>query len=55
MISNKLFYLMSRGLERQQAERLLVFGFFDEVLERVPGEGVRARIRESIEEKIRLR
>lgn len=50
-----LFYLMSRGLERQQAERLLVFGFFDEVLERVPGEGVRARIRESIEEKIRLR
>jgi Fe-S cluster assembly protein SufD len=50
-----LFYLMSRGLDRQQAERLLVFGFFDEVLERVPGEGVRARIRASIEEKIRLR
>ena len=47
-----LFYLMTRGLSREQAERLLVFGFFDEVLERVPGEGVRARIRESIEAKI---
>jgi len=47
-----LFYLMSRGLDREQAERLLVFGFFDEVLERVPGEGVRSRIRESIEAKI---
>ena len=47
-----LFYLMSRGLDRGQAERLLVFGFFDEVLERVPGEGLRSRIRESIETKI---
>jgi len=47
-----LFYLMSRGLDRGQAERLLVFGFFDEVLERVPGVGLRSRIRESIERKI---
>ncbi len=47
-----LFYLMSRGLDREQAEHLLVFGFFDEVLERLPGEGVRSRIRESIEAKI---
>jgi Fe-S cluster assembly protein SufD len=50
-----LFYLMSRGLDRQQAERLLVFGFFDEVLERVPAEGVRTRIRETIEAKIQGR
>ena len=48
----QLFYLMSRGLTRTQAERLLVFGFFDEVLSRLPIEGVRARIREAIEEKI---
>lgn len=50
----QLFYLMSRGLTRQQAERLLVFGFFDEVLGRLPGEGVQARIRAAIEEKIEL-
>ena len=50
-----LFYLMSRGLNRDQAERLLVFGFFDEVLERVPGDGVRTRIRDAIERKIQGR
>jgi Fe-S cluster assembly protein SufD len=48
----QLFYLMSRGLSRMQAERLLVFGFFDEVLRRIPVEGVRKRIREAIEQKI---
>ena len=48
----QLFYLMSRGLTGTQAERLLVFGFFDEVLNRLPIEGVRARVREAIEEKI---
>lgn len=50
-----LFYLRTRGLTRTQAERLLVFGFFDEVLERVPAEGVRKRIRETIERKIGIR
>ncbi len=50
----QLFYLMSRGLSRLQAERLLVFGFFDEVLKRIPVEGVRKRIGQAIEEKIGL-
>ena len=50
----QLFYLMSRGLTRRQAERLLVFGFFDEVLGRLPMAGVRERIRRAIEEKIGL-
>lgn len=49
-----MFYLMSRGLTRSQAERLLVFGFFDEVLNRMPVEGVRNRVRETIEQKIGL-
>ncbi len=50
----QLFYLMSRGLTRRQAERLLVFGFFEEVLGRLPMEGVRDRVRNAIEEKIGL-
>jgi len=50
----QIFYLLSRGLTRQQAERLLVFGFFEEVLGRLPMEGVRARVRAAIEEKIGL-
>ena len=49
-----MFYLMSRGLTRAQAERLLVFGFFDEVLNRMTVEGARRRVREAIEEKIGL-
>ena len=52
--AGQLFYLMSRGLTRRQAERLLVFGFFDEVLARLPMESVRDRVREAIEEKIGL-
>ena len=52
--ARQLFYLMSRGLTREQAERLLVFGFFDEVIGRIPVEGVRARVREAIERKIGL-
>ncbi len=52
--SGQLFYLMSRGLDRQQAERLLVFGFLDEVLGRLPWEGVRVRVLEAIERKIGL-
>ena len=52
--NTQLFYLMSRGLTQRQAERLLVFGFFDEVLGRLPMAGVRERIRGAIEEKIGL-
>ncbi|MEN8145866.1 MAG: Fe-S cluster assembly protein SufD [Gemmatimonadota bacterium] len=50
----QMFYLMSRGLNRKQAERLLVFGFFEEVLGRVPVDGIRERVRQAIEEKIGL-
>ncbi|MDT8437182.1 MAG: Fe-S cluster assembly protein SufD [Gemmatimonadota bacterium] len=48
----QLFYLMSRGLSRSEAEHLLVLGFFDEVLNRVPLEGLRERIREAIDAKL---
>jgi len=50
----QLFYLMSRGLPRPEAEHLLVLGFFDEVLSRVPMGGIRERIREAFERKIGL-
>ena len=51
---SQLFYLMSRGLTREQAERLLVLGFFEEVLGRLPMAGVRARVLEAIEAKTAL-
>jgi Fe-S cluster assembly protein SufD len=40
-----LFYLMSRGLERPVAERLVVEGFFADVLERIGNEPVREALR----------
>jgi Fe-S cluster assembly protein SufD len=40
-----LFYLMSRGLERAEAERLVVEGFFADVLERIGNEPVREALR----------
>ena len=35
-----LYYLQSRGLSRERAERLLIRGFFQEVIDRLPIEGL---------------
>ena len=48
-----LFYLMSRGLSRPQAERLVVIGFLGEVLSRLPLGGVVERVSAIIEERLR--
>jgi Fe-S cluster assembly protein SufD len=47
-----VFYLMSRGLPRREAERLVVDGFFAPVLERVPFERVRERFSRMIDGKM---
>jgi Fe-S cluster assembly protein SufD len=48
-----LFYLMSRGLRRSQAERLVVMGFLGEVLARLPLGGVAEKVSRIIEERLR--
>jgi Fe-S cluster assembly protein SufD len=48
-----LFYLMSRGLSRPQAERLVVMGFLGEVLSRLPLGGVVEKVSRKIEERLR--
>lgn len=48
----ELFYIMSRGVPRREAERLVVFGFFADVLDRVHMQDVVQELRASIEEKI---
>jgi Fe-S cluster assembly protein SufD len=48
----ELFYIMSRGISRQEAERLVVFGFFGEVLDRLPMPGVVEELRHAIAERI---
>ena len=46
------FYLMSRGLSRVQAERLVVLGFLGEVLARLPLGGVSEKVTRVIEQKL---
>jgi Fe-S cluster assembly protein SufD len=48
----QLFYLMTRGLTRAEAERLIVRGFFQDVLDRVELEPVRAALAEALEARI---
>lgn len=47
-----VFYLMARGLSRPQAERMIVQGFFQAVLDRVPVESVVHKLESVIERKI---
>jgi Fe-S cluster assembly protein SufD len=47
-----VFYLMARGLSRAQAERMIVQGFFQAVLDRVPVESVVRKLEQVIERKI---
>ena len=46
-----IFYLMSRGLPRREAERIVIDGFFTPIKERIPFEGVRDRFQRLIDEK----
>ncbi len=47
-----LFYLMARGLPQPEAQRLIVEAFFEPVLDRIPLEAVRDRLRDEIARKI---
>ncbi|MGQ9571829.1 MAG: Fe-S cluster assembly protein SufD [Dehalococcoidia bacterium] len=49
---SQLFYLMSRGFSRRDAERLIVDGFFEPILEAIPQLSVQHRLRRAIAEKL---
>jgi Fe-S cluster assembly protein SufD len=49
-----VFYLMARGIDRTNAERLIVQGFFEEVLDRIPVPGVRNKLENEIASKVGL-
>jgi Fe-S cluster assembly protein SufD len=50
--AENLFYLMARGLPRREAEKLVVDGFFDPILQRIPFEGVRQRLKKAVAKKM---
>lgn len=49
---DQVFYLMARGIERPEAERLIVEGFFDPLLQKIPLDSVRDRLSQVITKKI---
>jgi Fe-S cluster assembly protein SufD len=48
----EVFYLRSRGIPYPMAERLIVEGFFDPIMQRIPFEGVQNRLEEAISKKM---
>jgi Fe-S cluster assembly protein SufD len=48
----QVFYLLSRGIAYPDAERLIVEGFFDPIMQRIPFEAVRERFQDAILEKM---
>ena len=48
----QVFYLESRGLPRPIAERMIVEGFFEQVMEKIPLEDVRATVRKAVAAKL---
>ncbi len=49
----QLYYLMSRGISRKEAERLVIHGFLAPVVNELPIEGVKKQLIEVIERKVK--
>ncbi|WP_449537454.1 Fe-S cluster assembly protein SufD [Ferdinandcohnia sp. Marseille-Q9671] len=49
----QLYYLMSRGIEKVEAERLVIHGFLAPVVNQLPIEGVKKQLVEIIERKVK--
>ena len=52
---DQLYYLESRGIPPEDAERLIVLGFFDDVLERLPVSALSRGLRRSVVDKLEHR
>jgi Fe-S cluster assembly protein SufD len=52
---DQLYYLESRGVPPAEAERLIVLGFFDDVLDRLPIPTLVRALRRSVVEKVEHR
>jgi Fe-S cluster assembly protein SufD len=50
--ADELFYIRSRGLPYQDAQRLIVQGFFTPVIDRIPLQGVREQLTSEILKKL---
>jgi Fe-S cluster assembly protein SufD len=48
----QLFYAQSRGLPPKQAERMIVRGFFEQVVAQIDSEPIKARVLEALAARI---
>jgi Fe-S cluster assembly protein SufD len=48
-----VFYLLSRGIPYAEAEHLIVEGFFDPIMQRIPYDGVKKRFQQAIVNKMK--
>lgn len=51
---NQLFYLMSRGITEEESRRLIVHGFFNDIIRRVGVEHIEKRLLEQVERELSL-
>ena len=49
--AEELFYMLSRGIPRREAQQLIVFGFLNEVIERLGNEAIGNELRELVGRK----
>jgi len=50
--AEQIYYLMSRGISRTEAERLIIHGFLDPVVSEIPLEGLREQLHRILERKL---
>ncbi|MFC4305163.1 Fe-S cluster assembly protein SufD [Cohnella boryungensis] len=50
--ADQIYYLMSRGISRSEAERLIIHGFLDPVVSEIPLEGLREQLHRILERKL---
>jgi Fe-S cluster assembly protein SufD len=49
----QIFYMTSRGIDREAAEKMIALGFFEPAIDRFPTQALRERLRAALEEKVR--
>ncbi|MED4603861.1 Fe-S cluster assembly protein SufD [Paenibacillus validus] len=48
----QVYYLMSRGISREEAQRLIIYGFLDPVVTEIPLEQIRSQLQQLVERKL---
>lgn len=49
----QIFYMTSRGIDREAAEKMIALGFFEPAIDRFPTQALRERLRAALEDKVR--